>query len=47
LNYREHVKEGPNRDNIPKFPTIFMVVGQRTKHLTAANALVHRRLLGR
>ena len=20
----EHVKEGPNRDNIPKFPTIFM-----------------------
>jgi 2-keto-4-pentenoate hydratase/2-oxohepta-3-ene-1,7-dioic acid hydratase in catechol pathway len=24
LNYLEHVKEGPNRDNIPKFPTIFM-----------------------
>lgn len=24
LNYMEHVKEGPNRDNIPKFPTIFM-----------------------
>jgi 2-keto-4-pentenoate hydratase/2-oxohepta-3-ene-1,7-dioic acid hydratase in catechol pathway len=23
-NYLEHVKEGPNRDNIPKFPTIFM-----------------------
>ncbi len=23
LNYLEHVKEGPNRDNIPKFPTIF------------------------
>ncbi len=24
LNYLDHVKEGPNRDNIPKFPTIFM-----------------------
>jgi acylpyruvate hydrolase len=24
LNYLEHVKEGPSRDNIPKFPTIFM-----------------------
>ena len=24
LNYLEHVKEGPNRDNIQKFPTIFM-----------------------
>jgi acylpyruvate hydrolase len=24
LNYLEHVKEGPNRDNIPKFPTIFI-----------------------
>ncbi len=24
LNYLEHVKEGPNRDNLPKFPTIFM-----------------------
>jgi acylpyruvate hydrolase len=24
LNYLEHVKEGANRDNIPKFPTIFM-----------------------
>jgi 2-keto-4-pentenoate hydratase/2-oxohepta-3-ene-1,7-dioic acid hydratase in catechol pathway len=24
LNYMEHVKEGMNRDNIPKFPTIFM-----------------------
>ncbi len=23
LNYLDHVKEGPNRDNIPKFPTIF------------------------
>ena len=24
LNYLEHVKEGFNKDNIPKFPTIFM-----------------------
>ncbi|MGH6768633.1 MAG: fumarylacetoacetate hydrolase family protein [Xanthobacteraceae bacterium] len=24
LNYMEHVKEGFNRDNVPKFPTIFM-----------------------
>jgi acylpyruvate hydrolase len=24
LNYLEHVKEGFNRDNVPKFPTIFM-----------------------
>ncbi len=24
LNYLEHVKEGASRDNIPKFPTIFM-----------------------
>jgi acylpyruvate hydrolase len=24
LNYMEHVKEGMNRDNVPKFPTIFM-----------------------
>ena len=24
LNYLDHVKEGPNRDNIPKFPTLFM-----------------------
>jgi len=24
LNYLDHVKEGPNRDNIPKFPTVFM-----------------------
>jgi acylpyruvate hydrolase len=23
LNYLEHVKEGPYRDNLPKFPTIF------------------------
>ena len=23
LNYLDHVKEGPQRDNIPKFPTIF------------------------
>ncbi|HMK79264.1 MAG TPA: fumarylacetoacetate hydrolase family protein [Xanthobacteraceae bacterium] len=68
LNYLDHVKEGPNRDNIPKFPSIFMrgltsmvphgepilrpkaseqldyeaemilIVGQRAKHLTLANA---------
>jgi 2-keto-4-pentenoate hydratase/2-oxohepta-3-ene-1,7-dioic acid hydratase in catechol pathway len=24
LNYLDHVKEGPNRDTIPKFPSIFM-----------------------
>src|SRR5262249_35970625 len=24
LNYLEHVKEGFQRDNVPKFPTIFM-----------------------
>ena len=24
LNYLAHVKEGPQRDNVPKFPTIFM-----------------------
>ncbi len=24
LNYLEHVKEGSQRDNVPKFPTIFM-----------------------
>ena len=24
LNYLEHVKEGAQRDNIPKFPTVFM-----------------------
>jgi 2-keto-4-pentenoate hydratase/2-oxohepta-3-ene-1,7-dioic acid hydratase in catechol pathway len=24
LNYLEHVKEGPNAANIPKFPTLFM-----------------------
>src|SRR6185503_4747574 len=24
LNYLDHVKEGPSRDNIPKFPTIFL-----------------------
>ena len=27
LNYLEHVKEGPNRDNIPKFPTVFFRSG--------------------
>jgi acylpyruvate hydrolase len=26
LNYLEHVKEGPLRDNVPKFPTIFFRV---------------------
>lgn len=24
LNYREHVQEGPMRDNVPQFPTIFL-----------------------
>ena len=24
LNYLDHVKEGPSRDNVPKFPSIFM-----------------------
>src|SRR6185437_5048007 len=24
LNYLEHIKEGTQRDNVPKFPTIFM-----------------------
>src|SRR6516162_10526432 len=24
LNYLEHVKEGPNAANVPKFPTLFM-----------------------
>ena len=24
LNYLEHIKEGFSRDNVPKFPTIFM-----------------------
>lgn len=24
LNYLEHVKEGPQRDNVPQYPTIFM-----------------------
>ena len=26
LNYLDHVKEGPQRDNIPKFPSIFLRV---------------------
>jgi acylpyruvate hydrolase len=69
LNYLEHIKEGFQKDNIPKFPTIFMrcatslvahdqpmlrpsmtdsldyeaemvvIIGQRAKHLTMANAL--------
>ncbi|HZS63992.1 MAG TPA: fumarylacetoacetate hydrolase family protein [Xanthobacteraceae bacterium] len=34
LNYLEHVKEGMQRDNIPKFPTIFMRCGTSlTGHL--------------
>ena len=24
LNYLDHVKEGPQKDNIPKFPSIFL-----------------------
>jgi 2-keto-4-pentenoate hydratase/2-oxohepta-3-ene-1,7-dioic acid hydratase in catechol pathway len=36
LNYLEHVKEGVNRDNIPKFPTIFMRCNTSlTPHLSA------------
>jgi 2-keto-4-pentenoate hydratase/2-oxohepta-3-ene-1,7-dioic acid hydratase in catechol pathway len=68
LNYLDHVKEGPQKDNIPKFQSIFfrmrsslvphrhpllrpkksiqfdyegelvVVIGQRAKHLTLANA---------
>src|SRR6478736_9229677 len=26
LNYLDHVKEGPMRDNVPKFPTVFFRV---------------------
>ena len=26
LNYLDHVKEGPQRDNVPKFPSIFFRV---------------------
>src|SRR5437899_3005571 len=34
LNYLEHVKEGPQRDNIPKFPSIFFrVVTSMVPHL--------------
>ena len=36
LNYMEHVKEGTNRDNVPKFPTIFMRCNTSlTPHLSA------------
>jgi len=34
LNYLDHVKEGPQRDNIPKFPSIFFrVLTSLTPHL--------------
>jgi 2-keto-4-pentenoate hydratase/2-oxohepta-3-ene-1,7-dioic acid hydratase in catechol pathway len=34
LNYLEHVKEGPQRDNVPKFPSIFFrVLTSLTPHL--------------
>ncbi len=34
LNYLDHVKEGPQRDNIPKFPSIFFrVQTSMTPHL--------------
>jgi acylpyruvate hydrolase len=34
LNYMDHVKEGPHRDNIPKFPSIFFrVVTSMVPHL--------------
>ena len=36
LNYLEHVKEGPQRDNIPKFPSIFFrVLTSMVPHLQA------------
>jgi 2-keto-4-pentenoate hydratase/2-oxohepta-3-ene-1,7-dioic acid hydratase in catechol pathway len=36
LNYLEHVKEGPQRDNIPKFPSIFFrMVTSMVPHLQA------------
>jgi 2-keto-4-pentenoate hydratase/2-oxohepta-3-ene-1,7-dioic acid hydratase in catechol pathway len=35
LNYMDHVKEGPQRDNIPKFPTIFLrTVTSLSSHLS-------------
>ena len=35
LNYLDHVKEGPQRDNIPKFPSIFFrVLTSFVPHLT-------------
>src|SRR5262245_38047801 len=34
LNYLDHVKEGPQRDNIPKFPSIFFrTVASMVPHL--------------
>jgi acylpyruvate hydrolase len=34
LNYLDHVKEGPQRDNIPKFPSIFFrVLSSMVPHL--------------
>jgi len=34
LNYLDHVKEGPQRDNIPKFPSIFFrVLSSMAPHL--------------
>src|SRR5215468_52019 len=36
LNYLDHVKEGPQRDNIPKFPSIFFrVLSSMVPHLQA------------
>jgi 2-keto-4-pentenoate hydratase/2-oxohepta-3-ene-1,7-dioic acid hydratase in catechol pathway len=35
LNYMDHVKEGPQRDNVPKFPTIFLrTVTSLSSHLS-------------
>jgi acylpyruvate hydrolase len=42
LNYLEHVKEGPQRDNLPKFPTIFM---RCTSSLTAHESPIVRPLV--
>jgi hypothetical protein len=42
LNYLEHVKEGSQRDNIPKFPTIFMRGDARLR----SRAHLHRRQTG-
>jgi acylpyruvate hydrolase len=36
LNYLEHVKEGPQRDNVPKFPSIFFrVLTSMVPHLSS------------